>query len=312
MLFAHTWFVPASVHSAHLFVCVSLSRQDFLRSIVSALGAGGTGVRPTRRADRRHGDSDRVPYGPYPEDGFGSALTEEEAVAAGVAGPGHGTDRGDTAGLGVVGVAATGVFPASGGGIATAGVGSAAAATQAGVPVAADASNPDGQSASGALTSSGGTPWGVPSIPTSIMRVVQELGSGSFGIVDLVDIRGVLFAVKRTSTGSADKEATARELDIYNRVHRQPHPHITPLYGVCTDHTDGLLRLVMRRALCSLEELLKEAKGQVRPSLGQPGSNNGPNVHSSGGLSICVPPQSPPALSHIPPSHPPFPHARVA
>jgi hypothetical protein len=42
----------------------------------------------------------------------------------------------------------------------------------------------------------------------------------------------------------AGGEALARELDIYNRVHRHPHPHITPLYGVCKDNVDGLLRLV--------------------------------------------------------------------
>jgi NitT/TauT family transport system ATP-binding protein len=53
-----------------------------------------------------------------------------------------------------------------------------------------------------------------------------------------------VYAVKRTSVRSADGEALARELDIYNRVHRHPHPHITPLYGVCKDNVDGLLRLV--------------------------------------------------------------------
>jgi hypothetical protein len=76
-------------------------------------------------------------------------------------------------------------------------------------------------------------------------------------------MRGVVYAVKRTSVRSADGEALARELDIYNRVHRHPHPHITPLYAVCKDHTDGLLRLVMRRAVCSLDGLLQEARGQV-------------------------------------------------
>jgi len=109
----------------------------------------------------------------------------------------------------------------------------------------------------------GGTPPGVPSIPARIMRVVGSLGGGAFGTVDLVDIRGVIYAAKRTSTHSRDGKALARELAIYNRVHRQPHPHITPLYGVCTDHGDGLVRLVMRRAVCSLEELLREARGQV-------------------------------------------------
>jgi hypothetical protein len=106
-------------------------------------------------------------------------------------------------------------------------------------------------------------PAGVPPISARIMQLVGTLASGAFGTIDLVDIRGVTYASKRTSTRTADWEALARELAIYNRVHRRPHPHITPLYGVCTDHTDGLVRLVMRRAVCSLESLLKEARAQV-------------------------------------------------
>ena len=35
-----------------------------------------------------------------------------------------------------------------------------------------------------------------------------------------------------------------------------------PLYGVCIDHSDGHVRLVMRRAVYSLEDLLQEA-GEV-------------------------------------------------
>jgi serine/threonine protein kinase len=107
---------------------------------------------------------------------------------------------------------------------------------------------------------------GIPTIPAAILTPTGDtVGSGPFGSIYLVAIRGVVYAVKRTLTHSlsVDGEALARELAIYNRVHRHPHPHITPLYGVCTDHQDGQLRLVMRRAVCSLEELLKEARGQV-------------------------------------------------
>jgi hypothetical protein len=100
----------------------------------------------------------------------------------------------------------------------------------------------------------------VPSIPAHTLVYMGSLGGGAFGTVDLVDIRGVMYAAKRTSTHSADREALARELAIYSRVHRQPHPHVMTLHGVCTDHPDGQMRLVMRRAVCSLDDLLHEAR----------------------------------------------------
>jgi hypothetical protein len=183
-------------------------------------------------------------------DDFGSALTQEEAVPAGVVGPGASGSAGLGAGVASPGVGFTAYPVGSGGG------GGAIATTTPPATAAAAAANAP-------TSGGGGTLSGVPSIPARIMRVVGSLGAGSFGTVDLVDIRGVTYASKRTSTRSRDGEALARELAIYNRVHRQPHPHIMPLYGVCTDHGDGLVRLVMRRAVCSLEELLKEARGQV-------------------------------------------------
>jgi hypothetical protein len=163
---------------------------------------------------------------------------------------------------------AAGVVGSGAGGSAELGAGVGAGAGASGRAIATTtypAATAAAAAAPGAPTSGGGggTPSGVPSIPARIMRVVGSLGGGAFGAVDLVDIRGVIYAAKSTSTRSADREALARELAIYNRVHRQPRPHITPLYGVCTDHGDGLVRLVMRWAVCSLEELLREARGQV-------------------------------------------------
>ena len=69
------------------------------------------------------------------------------------------------------------------------------------------------------------------------MHLVGTLpvGGGSYGTIENVIVRGVTYAAKRTSTLTTDKEALARELAVYNRVHAHPHPHIMPfkLYGVC-------------------------------------------------------------------------------
>jgi hypothetical protein len=122
---------------------------------------------------------------------------------------------------------------------------------------------------SGGPPSTSGVPTGVgssasvPLIPSRIMHLIGALDQGSFGSIDLVRIRGVVYAAKRTSLHSADGGALARELVVYNRVHGHPHPHIMPLNGVCTDHEDGHVRLVMRKAVCSMEGLLKKVRVEV-------------------------------------------------
>jgi hypothetical protein len=73
-----------------------------------------------------------------------------------------------------------------------------------------------------------------------------------------VEWKGVLVAAKRNGTDCEDTAAIDNERSLYEKLMANPHDHVLPVYGICTDAPDGKVRLVMK--LCekgSLDALLR-------------------------------------------------------
>ncbi len=69
------------------------------------------------------------------------------------------------------------------------------------------------------------------------------IGEGATGSVVTATWNATKVAVKVTSEKSEDADALRREVELYDMIGRQGN--VVTLYGVCTDATDGHLRLVM-------------------------------------------------------------------
>ena len=70
--------------------------------------------------------------------------------------------------------------------------------------------------------------------------------------------KGITVAVKRNGTECVDTAAIDNERSLYEKLMANPHDHVLPVYGICTDAPDGKVRLVMK--LCekgSLDALLR-------------------------------------------------------
>jgi hypothetical protein len=71
--------------------------------------------------------------------------------------------------------------------------------------------------------------------------------------------KGIMVAVKRNGTDCVDAAAIDNERRLYELLLLNPHDHILPVYGICTDAPDGKVRLVMK--FCergSLDVLLRD------------------------------------------------------
>jgi hypothetical protein len=66
-------------------------------------------------------------------------------------------------------------------------------------------------------------------------------------------------------SGTESTDAIANERRMYELLKDNPHDHILPVYGICTDAPDGKVRLVMKySAKGSLSDyLVKKAKPEV-------------------------------------------------
>jgi hypothetical protein len=75
-------------------------------------------------------------------------------------------------------------------------------------------------------------------------------------------------AAKRNGTDCEDLAAIDNERSLYEKLMANPHDHVLPVYGICTDAPDGKVRLVMK--YCekgSLDALLRHhAFPEVRVS----------------------------------------------
>jgi hypothetical protein len=57
---------------------------------------------------------------------------------------------------------------------------------------------------------------------------------------------GVKVAVKSNGTANSDCDAIGSERMLFEQLLVNPHEHILPVYGLCTDAPDGKMRLVMK------------------------------------------------------------------
>ncbi len=108
----------------------------------------------------------------------------------------------------------------------------------------------------------------LPLVPWTALAHLRNLGSGAFGEVALMDwsARGLTVAVKCNGTDCVDGAAIDNERRLYELLLTNPHDHILPVYGICTDAPDGKVRLVMKySAKGSLSDYLA---GTARPEVG--------------------------------------------
>ena len=105
-------------------------------------------------------------------------------------------------------------------------------------------------------------------VPWTHLTPRRPLGAGAFGDVALMywTARGLRVAVKCNGTTCVDGAAIDNERRLYELLLINPHDHILPVYGICTDAPDGRVRLVMK--YCekgSLDSYLVEtARREVR------------------------------------------------
>jgi hypothetical protein len=78
--------------------------------------------------------------------------------------------------------------------------------------------------------------------------------------------KGIPVAVKSNGADCVGTAAIDNERSLYEKLMVNPHDHILPVYGICTDAPDGKVRLVMK--YCekgSLDSLLRvHASPEVR------------------------------------------------
>ena len=108
----------------------------------------------------------------------------------------------------------------------------------------------------------------LPLVPWTALAHLRNLGKGAFGDVALMDwsARGLTVAVKCNGTDCVDGAAIDNERRLYELLLTNPHDHILPVYGICTDAPDGKVRLVMKySAKGSLSHYLT---GTAKPEVG--------------------------------------------
>ncbi len=94
---------------------------------------------------------------------------------------------------------------------------------------------------------------------------MRKIGQGAFGEVGEFVWHGTHVAVKASGVGAGDAAALAAEVQLYELLSNRPHPNVVAVMGVCTDASDGRMRLVMRLCLKgSLEDLLLRSRVEVR------------------------------------------------
>jgi serine/threonine protein kinase len=107
----------------------------------------------------------------------------------------------------------------------------------------------------------------LPLIPHATLRPRSLGPSGAFGELEFVEWKGIVVAAKRNGTDCVDTAAIDNERRLYEKLKDNPHDHILPVYGICTDAPDGKVRLVMK--YCekgSLDALLRHhAAPEVGP-----------------------------------------------
>ena len=108
----------------------------------------------------------------------------------------------------------------------------------------------------------------LPFVPHSSLLLRTLGGSGAFGELEFMEwlAKGIMVAVKRNGTNCVDAAAIDNERRLYEQLLLNPHDHILPVYGICTDAPDGKVRLVMK--FCergSLDVLLRD---HARPLVG--------------------------------------------
>ena len=88
----------------------------------------------------------------------------------------------------------------------------------------------------------------LPFVPHSSLLLRTLGGSGAFGELEFMEwlAKGIMVAVKRNGTNCVDAAAIDNERRLYELLLLNPHDHILPVYGICTDAPDGKVRLVMK------------------------------------------------------------------
>ncbi len=106
---------------------------------------------------------------------------------------------------------------------------------------------------------------GLPFIPFPELELCESLSEGSFGSIALMLWRGLNVAVKRNDIDATNTTAIDNERELYEILLLNPHDNIAPVFGICTDAPDGLVRIVMK--YCekgSLDDLLRQSVEEVR------------------------------------------------
>jgi hypothetical protein len=93
----------------------------------------------------------------------------------------------------------------------------------------------------------------------------RPLGAGSFGAVVGTQWRkNTSVAVKQNGIEASNEVAIQNEVALHDLLLLEPHPNIVTVFGLCVDHPDKRVRLVMQ--VCekgSLDNLLKCAQPEV-------------------------------------------------
>ncbi len=88
----------------------------------------------------------------------------------------------------------------------------------------------------------------LPLIPHASLKARSVGPSGAFGELEFMEwlAKGITVAVKRNGTECVDTAAIDNERSLYEKLKDNPHDHVLPVYGICTDAPDGKVRLVMK------------------------------------------------------------------
>ena len=108
----------------------------------------------------------------------------------------------------------------------------------------------------------------LPLIPHASLKARSLGPSGAFGDLEFMEwlAKGITVAVKRNGTECVDTAAIDNERSLYEKLMANPHDHVLPVYGICTDAPDGKVRLVMK--LCEKGSLDALLRGHAAPEVG--------------------------------------------
>ena len=108
----------------------------------------------------------------------------------------------------------------------------------------------------------------LPLIPHASLKARSLGPSGAFGDLEFMEwlAKGITVAVKRNGTECVDTAAIDNERSLYEKLKDNPHDHVLPVYGICTDAPDGKVRLVMK--FCEKGSLDALLRGHAAPEVG--------------------------------------------